>query len=1070
MAAGIPYQWFRILRNLWIVLHLCWAPGANGDVQVPDGVVYTELQRTAEIGEKLVLTCRFYGTPIAVYWKKGVDPTTAPNLITWVEGESASGSCVNDRSCNITGDYSLVIRSVKVSDQGSYICRVSNYLGVLIHNFTEVTVFSAPSKPYPLIEECQPVSNGLQSCRLPASDSVIITCTASRYFPDIDLFFLHESITTNATYSQISEETNVDGTKNKSVSIVARPSENPYVCVASRIPGSQDRRTVSLTVYPIETTVAMTMMTTSQTNQTTPPRQRHVAAKVVVPLILIALVAFFVCIFIWWYKKRQTSNYGKGDLEASPLRPMRDIKGIFNLTPPILSSIDQNCVLTSLLIDLEVPEYLQQEITPSEIQECAHRLTERHVRRLATAVKIKDETKISTIIEENKDVLWVVEQMINDWLMGQECGNYEKRCKLDDAMIEIGRHDMTDSFGTASHRVQSGDDHKREHSYAKYFDCSSLFDDDIESLLRYLPSGAIPMFLEKLGISRSQGDDDIGEKLRCWRDQRIGKPKGCSLQETTAILIESLQETNNNYVLSLTDDDLENIAESMTSPKQMEVLASKLKIRSEGPPLETLKNWMVGSKKDNRRDILWKALTSSELSGCIVQELHAEHVYQPEILRLARNMFLSDVLPLANLLDMNINRRDSQLKGTAKLFLQLLKKSHKLDSVRRRDFSIAIRNLGCLDIARSAYFGYDASLSELCNMVSGLLEDEIVKLMDNLELERDALSVCKGTTGEYDIVRLMEIWKRQHSSGPFHYRLKLAFGLRAAGKTEIARKIIAGDYGTVAVNPDVVKSICNGMGNGQLERLAEHLGLNANGNNPGDTSALVIQWAAGWYKIKKKLFEVKSRKEYIDNLYKAGFVKFAEELMLLEVSRLRPIKQVVDEPCESENQETSEQNESKNNSPIEECNEATVFPPSTDGQDPPSNNENQDTQLTAAILNCATGWFSKFGSFSLLESIKGTFSNEEKSRKKEIDNLYKAGFGRLAEELMLLEVSRLRFVKQGEMALSDDFVDEPCVSQKQETSEQIESENNLPSEVCSEDSSTGVQGTSYNVENEEKQI
>nr|XP_054760865.1 uncharacterized protein LOC129267152 [Lytechinus pictus] len=297
--------------------------GVNGDDQVPDGVVYTELQKTAEIGKPLVLTCRFYETPIAVYWKKGVDPTTAPNLITWVEGESASGSCVNDRSCNITVDYSLFIRSVKVSDQGSYICRVSNYLGVLIHNFTEVTVFAAPSEPYPLIKECQPISNGPQSCRLPAFDSVTITCTVSHYFPDIDLFFLHESITTNATYSHIGEETNVDGTKNKSISIVARPSENPYVCVASRIPGSQDRRTVSVTVYTIESTVAMT---TTQTNQTIPPHQRHVAAKVVVPLVLI-LLAVLVCIFIWWYRKTRASKHGKGDLESSPLRPMQDIKG-----------------------------------------------------------------------------------------------------------------------------------------------------------------------------------------------------------------------------------------------------------------------------------------------------------------------------------------------------------------------------------------------------------------------------------------------------------------------------------------------------------------------------------------------------------------------------------------------------------------------------------------------------------------------------------------------------------------------------------------------------------------------
>ncbi|XP_063960186.1 uncharacterized protein LOC129267154 [Lytechinus pictus] len=952
---------------------------------VPDDTVYTDGQKTVRMGDSVVLTCRFRGSPLAVYWKKGDDPRTAPNLVSWIiDDDDTRESCEDQSLCEImemNENRSLVIKEVSIAEEGRYICRVSDYKGDFIHNFTDIRVFSPPSEPYPRIEKCpgEPVNNASQSCSLPASDSVTITCTASNYFPDIDLSFLHEVITTNATYSHIVEETNVDGTKNKSVSIVARPSENPYVCVASRIPGSQDRRTVSVTVYTIESTVAMT---TTQTNQTTPPHQRHGAAKV-----------------------------GTGDSESAPLRPMQDIKGkvsfyeLWHLIHHVETKYsdklreafiylkicpagdeltadnaynflcqwkdtntydDEATMLKNALIghgferswkglcDLVVPEYLHQEISPDEIRKCVYRLAERHVRRLATSVKIKDENQITTTIDENKEVLLIVEQMINDWLIGQECGNYEKRCKLDDAIIEIGRHDLTDSFGTTSYRAQSGDDHETEHSYAKYFDCSSLFDDDIESLLRYLPTGAIPMFLEKLGIS--QGDDDVGERLRCWRDRRIGKTKGCSLQKITTILIETLQETNNNYVLSLNDDDLENIVASMTSPKQMEVLASKLKIKPEGPPLQTLKDWMDGSKKDNRRHILWKALTSSELSGCIVQQLPSEHVYKPEILRLAWSMFFIDVLPLANLLEMNFNSKNSKLKGTLTLLRKLFEKSKTLDSVCRRDFSVAIRNLGYLDVARSAYIGYDASLSELCNMVSGLSKDEILKLMDNLELEKDILSVCKGTTGEYDIVRPMEIWKRQHSLEPFHYRLKLAFGLRAAGKTEIARKIIAGSYGMVAVNPDVLKSICNGMGHGHLERLVDHLGLNVKGDNTVDTLALVIQWATGWFsKIDNSSFfeslkdkflnEVKSRKEYIDNLYKAGFVGIAEELMLLEVSRLCPIKQVVDEPCEIENQETSEQNESENNPPIEECYEATVFSPSTDGQDQPCNNENGDTQL-----------------------------------------------------------------------------------------------------------------------------
>ncbi|XP_041470713.1 uncharacterized protein LOC121420220 [Lytechinus variegatus] len=278
------------------------------------------------MGDRVVLTCRFRGSPLAVYWKKGDDPRTAPNLVSWVQSYNVTGECDNKSICEImemNENRSLVIKEVSIAEQGRYICGVSGYETDFIHNFTDIRVFSPPSEPYPRIEECPGVNNAPQSCNLSAFDTVTITCTASKYFPDIDLFFIHESIRTNETYSQIGEQKNKDGTKNKSVSIVAKPSENPYVCVASSIPGSQDPRTVSVTVYPIETTVTMT---TAQTNQTSPPRQRHVAAKVVVSLILI-LVAVLVCIFIWWYRKRRESNHGTGGSETVPLRPMQDIKG-----------------------------------------------------------------------------------------------------------------------------------------------------------------------------------------------------------------------------------------------------------------------------------------------------------------------------------------------------------------------------------------------------------------------------------------------------------------------------------------------------------------------------------------------------------------------------------------------------------------------------------------------------------------------------------------------------------------------------------------------------------------------
>lgn len=84
--------------------------------------------------------------------------------------------------------------------------------------------------------------------------------------------------------------------------------------------------------------------------------------------------------------------------------------------------------------------------------------------------------------------------------------------------------------------------------------------------------------------------------------------------------------------------------------------------------------------------------------------------------------------------------------------------------------------------------GYDASISELCNLTTDLSEDEIVKLVKHLDLEKDV----QGTTGPYDNVKLMTIWRNQLRLQPFHFRFELASGLRAAGRTDIANRILAG--------------------------------------------------------------------------------------------------------------------------------------------------------------------------------------------------------------------------------------------------------------------------------------
>ena len=74
-----------------------------------------------------------------------------------------------------------------------------------------------------------------------------ITCSVAEFFPSIDLYFLHNSATFVGEESR--EVINTNGTKNKSVTIMAVPSRDPYVCVASDIPGFGEREETSVLIY-----------------------------------------------------------------------------------------------------------------------------------------------------------------------------------------------------------------------------------------------------------------------------------------------------------------------------------------------------------------------------------------------------------------------------------------------------------------------------------------------------------------------------------------------------------------------------------------------------------------------------------------------------------------------------------------------------------------------------------------------------------------------------------------------------------------------------------------------------
>ncbi|XP_063959103.1 uncharacterized protein LOC135154842 [Lytechinus pictus] len=313
----------RTHLSLWIVSAFVFYFFSGIRGEVPDDTVYTELHKDVRIGDSAVLTCHFRGSPLAVYWKKGDNPRSAPNLVSWIPSDDVTGLCEGQRPCEImemNENRSLVIKEVSMAEQGRYICRVSNYKGILIHNFTDIRLFSPPIEPYPIINQCQRKEGSLNStspkgCRISTNATIVtITCSAFGFYPDINLFFLHGF--SKVTNFKSIEWENKDGSKNKTILIEATVSDRPYVCIASDIPGSKEERAGEIFIDPFRSDE-----TTSANPEKDDGSSGTNPAKIVVPILLILAVATTGMVFLWWRSRKRLarSHIGKRDVEEAEL-------------------------------------------------------------------------------------------------------------------------------------------------------------------------------------------------------------------------------------------------------------------------------------------------------------------------------------------------------------------------------------------------------------------------------------------------------------------------------------------------------------------------------------------------------------------------------------------------------------------------------------------------------------------------------------------------------------------------------------------------------------------------------
>ncbi|XP_041469902.1 uncharacterized protein LOC121419514 [Lytechinus variegatus] len=201
-------------------------------------------------------------------------------------------------------NYSLIIKDVSISEQGRYICKVSNYKGNVIYNYTDISLYAPPKEPYPVIGGCtnnvSSVSNP-EPCHVLTKKTITLNCSVTSYYPNIELFFLHGTKQITTIYQE--EQTNVDSTKNILISIEADPSETSYTCVASDVPGSRERKAASILVgsNPSET-----IPVTDETMKERGPGTR--ALMIVIPIVLLGTAV----VFIWWIWTHRRHTYNGG--------------------------------------------------------------------------------------------------------------------------------------------------------------------------------------------------------------------------------------------------------------------------------------------------------------------------------------------------------------------------------------------------------------------------------------------------------------------------------------------------------------------------------------------------------------------------------------------------------------------------------------------------------------------------------------------------------------------------------------------------------------------------------------
>eukprot|EP00057_Strongylocentrotus_purpuratus_P021021 XP_011675495.1 PREDICTED: uncharacterized protein LOC105443694 isoform X2 [Strongylocentrotus purpuratus] len=238
----------------------------NTDVMVLDPAqvsIFTEPSITGWAGHSVNLQCAFRGTPERVLWNRVQGEAESKSVETVLRYTSGGNEVLGDRRYSWSDNYGLIIRDLRVLDEGNFTCMVSKTGGTEIQNTTVLAVHARAEKPYIQIAQCksQPeiATNGTtpEPCQYNVTedkDSFELQCSVIRAKPRVDILWQEES--QNLTASQIVTQRG-DGAFDVTATISRRTNQSDqfhFRCIASglAVNGTAERTVIVEIIKPVQ--------------------------------------------------------------------------------------------------------------------------------------------------------------------------------------------------------------------------------------------------------------------------------------------------------------------------------------------------------------------------------------------------------------------------------------------------------------------------------------------------------------------------------------------------------------------------------------------------------------------------------------------------------------------------------------------------------------------------------------------------------------------------------------------------------------------------------------------------